>query len=274
MSKSDDDDDNLFGDDDIDEIKKIQMGNLSKNQKESDDDTRFFVENIQKNICNIDDYKYAYENQTRDQKAAIYLYIMEGQNINRYLRTEYSEKKSKKSIDNDNVRKIDENISSIKTRNACKNNSYYAVYRCMEQEYKGDKSFGYTSTNSNGILAGFGKHCIKIYIPINTPVLVGNSRDEKYKHLYATSLNSQQFNKNLSYEIMLPRDSLLIKTSIIEEELPVYYLQDKAHGGKGKYFRIKNVKSINTKRNKYKKILKNKKTIRNKNKKKLRNKKQ
>ena len=73
---------------------------------------------------------------------------------------------------------------------------------------------------------------------------------------------------------MLPRDSLLIKTSIIEEELPVYYLQDKAHGGKGKYFRIKNVKSKNTKRNKYKKILKNKKTIRNKNKKKLRNKKQ
>jgi hypothetical protein len=271
MSKIDDDDDFSF-DDDEEEIKKIQMKNRSKNQKESDDDTRFFVENIQKNICNID-YKYAYDNQTDKQKAAIDLYIMEGQNINRYLRGEYSEKKSKKTIDNDNVEIIDNNISRIKTMNACKNNSYYAVYRCMDHEYKGDKSLGYTSTNSNGILAGFGTHCIKIYIPINTPVLVGNSKDEKYKDLYATSLNSPQFNKNVSYEIMLPRDSLLIKTSIIEEELPVYYLQDKAHGGKGKYFRIKNVKSINTKRNKYKKILKNKKTIRNKNKKKLRNKK-
>lgn len=249
MSDSDDvdwDDDEFFQD-----LKNKRLEQNNKDLKQIETNNLFFNKNIKPNIWNNIDYKYAYDNQSKEQKDAIDLYIIEGQAINEHLRTSGYDPKSNSPL-NQNVKTIDNNIFKIKQPKYI-DKSYYPVYRCMKTEY--DKSFssGYTSTNSNGVLPGFGVKCIKIYVPIDTPILVGNLKDVKYKNLFLASYKDKRISGNLGYEIMLPRGSVLAYTGIIEESLKVYYLEEIIkEGGKGKNIKIKNVKSYTSIKNKNK----------------------
>lgn len=74
------------------------------------------------------------------------------------------------------------------------NNEYFEVYRAMSNKYT-DVSQGFISS-SNILLTHFGSYNIKIYVPLNLPILVGD--------ITSMLSNIPEYKNKTIYEIILP----------------------------------------------------------------------
>jgi hypothetical protein len=214
MNDDDDDDDDIFFDDDDDiffeYLKKKKIYEIEQNNLEN----KILVQKITSNICDID-YNYALTNQHNDKTSAMNDYINVGMEINSFLRNENGYRKDyiKK------VQNLDSKFAPIPTEKKCAN-SYYIVHRCIRKSILINNPKGYTST-SNIQIPQFGNYCMKIYVPINTPVLVG-SLDKTIRD---------------AYEILFPRETTFLYLG--NKDMDNYYLgdfliQEKNHGGRRK----------------------------------------
>lgn len=179
---------------------------------------------IRKNVCEID-YDYAVNRQSSDQNSVMIKYISIGAELNAAIRGE-----NEKSIDYTLIKKLNENFAPIKNKK-CSSSAYYIVYRCITKEGVILKSEAYMST-SNKTLVGFGGNCVRIFVPIETPVLVGDLSE-------TTSMPN-------TYEILFPTGTTLIPMNTNGD----FYIdtQKQANSG-GRRKRSIKKKTLRTKRN-------------------------
>ena len=78
-------------------------------------------------------------------------------------------------------------------------NEYFEVYRAMSNKYN-DVSQGFISS-SNILLTHFGSYYIKMYVPLNLPILVGD--------ITSMLSNKPEYKNKTIYEIILPPMTLL-----------------------------------------------------------------
>lgn len=135
-------------------------------------------------ICNIN-FNDVINYQTIEANNAIKEYIRSGCEINEVLRGQCSKDISKivKAL-----------LTELKPINKHNKKEYFEVYRAISNKYI-DVSQGFIST-SNILLKQFGIYYIKIYVPLNLPILVGNITN-------MLSNQSEYKNKTI-YEILLP----------------------------------------------------------------------
>lgn len=130
-----------------------------------------------------------------DSKNCILNYVQRGSEINEQLRK--GEIKS--------VKCLDQYAKPLK--NWLSNDNYVILYRAMTQMYDEGKISGYISS-SNKYIKGFGRYCMKIYVPTETPVLVADISGE-------TGLAK-------TFEIILPRGTVLKYFGDNEDDCGVY----------------------------------------------------
>lgn len=221
--------------------KRIEQ-EIKENIKEKEQKTQK-QEDIKKNVCEID-YEYAVSNQTGVQKDVMKEYINIGMELNAAIRGEGG-----RTIDDKLdklMKKLNENFAPIKNNKKCGSGAYYIVHRCISKGLLILKSEAYMST-SNKKLVGFGGNCVRIFVPIETPVLVGDISK-------TTSMSN-------TYEILFPIGTTLIPTDSKGD----FYIETKkqAIGGrsgvkrkrsiKKKTLRIKRIKGKREKINRSKK---------------------
>jgi hypothetical protein len=204
------------------------------------------IKNIKSNVCEID-YKYAVSSQTSLQNEAIKQYISKGMEINASIRGDsgslsYSRYK-------EDIGKINASFAMIsQPKELQKKKCYYIVHRCISKKELNQKSVAYMSTSSKPFTTdgAFGNYCFKIYVPIETPVIVG-----------VLKTHFDKDNKQI-YEIVLPMGTKLVPmhgTNIGDDPYNIgdYYIDNSPSPKKGgndqrkKDTRIRRTKKINTK---------------------------
>ena len=214
-NKEEEEEDDTFFQLSEDEEKRLSKTITERIKNEREKQTK-----IKENICEID-YKYAESNQTPQQKQDMAKYIKNGMEINAYIRDPLKMKNYKEM-----TKDIDKQLSKSKgimTKETFVG-KYYIVYRCLIEsnpdKFK-TKTEWFMST-SNEKITGFGSSCLRIFVPIETPVLVGNISD---------NVSSEN-----TYEIVLPRNTELISMGGHNKEFYYgdFYVKNKTNGGGGR----------------------------------------
>lgn len=177
MSESSDDDD-IFN----------ELEEEINNMDIIDEDRQKFQErsNINTKIKIIDiNFDDIIKHQSDQGNAAVKEYIKSGCEINEALRGNC--RRDIKEI----FHKLLKEMAPINKNNK---NEYFEVYRAMSKKYT-DVSQGFISSSSI-LLPHFGSYYIKIYVPLNLPILVGN--------ITSMLSNIPEYKNKTIYEIILP----------------------------------------------------------------------
>jgi hypothetical protein len=144
---------------------KYKQEEKKESQKESQKQ-----QDIKKNVCEID-FEFALDKQTYLQKSVMSDYIRDGMDFNAAIRGEGG-----RPINRELMKRLDENFAPIKIDKKCSSSAYYIVYRCISKELKDmDRvSKSYMSTSNRTFGGRFGSYCFRIFVPIETPVLLGD----------------------------------------------------------------------------------------------------
>lgn len=162
------------------------------------------------NVCNIN-YINADIQQSDEARSVITTYIKHGPELNARLRGAPANKDL--GIIRANIIKASRPITSN-----CQSDSYYIVYRAITNIYDKSINQGFMSS-SNILIPQFGNFFMKIYIPIQTPVLVRNI--------------SKEIKRNGVYEIVLPENTILEPLGYDSLSNYNIYILGSQNGGKG-----------------------------------------
>lgn len=137
-----------------------------------------------------------------DTQNCILDYVKSGSEINESLRQNRSDSYKKKIVC------LDKGARPLEVLLPKGNNlDYVILYRAIHRPHEESKNVGFLST-SNIFVRGFGQHCMKIYVPVKTKVLVTDI--------------SEKVGLDGIYEIILPRNTNLVLFG--EKENCNYYL--------------------------------------------------
>jgi hypothetical protein len=231
-----------------DELNQKMRRDLTENLLKLSEGKEAEIKNIKSNVCEID-YKYAVSSQTSLQNEAINQYISKGMEINASIRGDsgslsYSRYK-------EDIGKINASFAMIsQPKELQKKGCYYIVHRCISKKELNQKSVAYMSTSSKPFTTdgAFGNYCFKIYVPIETPVIVG-----------VLKTHFDKDNKQI-YEIVFPMGTKLVpmhgtnNNSDDPYNIGEYYVDNSPSPKKGgndqrkKDTRIRRTKKINTKK--------------------------
>lgn len=167
--------DSDFDFDDIpDELIQKMRSDLTEKSRKLLEGKETEIKNIKSNVCKMIDYGYAVANQTGSQNEAMKKYIAKGMEINASIRGDRGSETY--TVYKEVIGRINASFAMIKQPpQKVSKGCYYMVYRCITKPGLIQKSVAYMSTSSAPFKTegGFGNNCFRIYVPIETPVLVG-----------------------------------------------------------------------------------------------------